>query len=81
MFWFANLKDFKREKSPVAFIVKKGIDFSFLPIHKHVKELDYSRFDVGGVYVTSIDHNLRSYMFSDRGIYRPGEKVRIGLYR
>ncbi len=76
--WFSSLKNFKQEKEPVAFVVTKGVDLSFLPIRTHTKALNYSRFDVGGVHVGNQSHSLKSYMFSDRGIYRPGERVRIG---
>lgn len=75
---FSDLNDFKREKHPVVFVVTKAQDLSFLPIHTHVNRLNYSRFDVGGVYTKSQSDRLEGYMFSDRGIYRPGEEVRIG---
>lgn len=74
--WFSNLKNFQREKDPVAFVVTKGGDLSFLPIG--MSPLNYSQFDVGGVHTQNREHRLESYIFSDRGIYRPGEKVSIG---
>lgn len=75
---FPNLKDFENERSPVVFVVSMGQDLSFLPINSHVNCVDYSRYDVGGVYTRSQSNRLEAYLFSDRGIYRPGEEVRIG---
>lgn len=75
---FPNLKDFKNEKSPVVFVAGKEQDLSFLPINSHVNRVDYSRYDVGGVYTNSRSDQLEAYLFSDRGIYRPGEEVHIG---
>lgn len=76
---FPNLKSFKREKSPVVFVVIKGNDLSFLPIHKHVRRVNYSRFDIGGVYTSRQKDPIGGYLFSDRGIYRPGEEIHIGF--
>ena len=75
---FSNLSDFKKEKYPVVFVATRGEDLSFLPINTHVNRVNYSRFDVGGVYTHSQSDRLEGYLFSDRGIYRPGEKVSIG---
>lgn len=39
-----------------------------------------SRFDVGGEYDYGQDENaLKGYIFSDRGIYRPGETAHFGI--
>src|SRR5205823_3372906 len=45
---FPTLKDFKREKEPVVWIVKKNDDLSFLPVGRADRRLNFSRFDVGG---------------------------------
>src|SRR5699024_4179505 len=59
--------------------VTRGRDMSFLPISASDRALDYSRFDVGGA--ASADHpgELSGYLFSDRGLYRPGETLHIGV--
>lgn len=75
---FPNLKDFKDEKEPVVFVATKGEDLSFLPINSHVNCVNYSRFDIGGVYTRSQSNHLEAYLFSDRGIYRPGDDVHTG---
>ena len=48
-----DLKDFTREKAPIAFLVRQGNDFSFLPYQRYDRQLNYSRFDVGGTYSAS----------------------------
>ncbi len=51
-----------------------------MPYNRPDRLLNYSRFDVGGV--TSNDENpaaLTSYLFSERGIYRPGDIVHVGM--
>lgn len=76
---FPNLKDFKQEKEPIAFSVKLGSDQSFLPYQNSKQNLQYSRFDVGGLYESSSSEHMMSMIFSDRGIYRPGETVNLGM--
>ncbi|RYZ46673.1 MAG: alpha-2-macroglobulin family protein, partial [Sphingobacteriales bacterium] len=55
-----------------------GDDMSFLPYNNYSRRLNFSRFDTGGVD-TDVDPNaLSSYIFSDRGLYRPGEEIHLG---
>jgi len=75
---FAKLDGLKRERSPVLYIVKKAGDLSFLPINNYERNLDYSRFEVGGVANATSSDSLNAYLFSDRGIYRPGDTMHIG---
>jgi uncharacterized protein YfaS (alpha-2-macroglobulin family) len=76
---FPDLRSFQREKQPSLYIVRKGGDMSFIPINRHDRQLDYSRFDVGGVANAADQGKLGAYLFSDRGIYRPGEEIRFGM--
>ena len=76
---FPALKDFTREQAPVLYLAKKGGDLSFLPRERGDRMLDLSRFDVGGVTSGAQPDKLQAYLFSDRGIYRPGEEFRIGM--
>ena len=76
---FPDLRTFVREKQPTLYIVRKGGDTSFLPINRFDRQLDYSRFDIGGVANAADSGKLSAYLFSDRGIYRPGEEIRIGM--
>jgi alpha-2-macroglobulin len=76
---FPSLKGLEHEKKPAMYLVKKGDDLSFLPIKAEDRKLDYSRFDVGGEANATSASELSAYLFSDRGIYRPGDLFHIGL--
>ena len=76
---FPTLKGLDHEKKPVMYLVKKGDDLSFLPIGGSDRQLDYSRFDIGGDASVVNQGTLSAYLFSDRGIYRPGDAFHIGL--
>ena len=43
------------------------------------RQLDISRFDVGGMTNAIQADKLSAYLFSDRGIYRPGDTINIGM--
>jgi hypothetical protein len=47
-------------------------------VQRSERALDLSRFDVGGVSNASEAGQLSAYLFSDRGIYRPGDEMKIG---
>ena len=76
---FDTLAGFTREKAPTMYVVHKGDDESFLPILEHDRVLDYSRFDIGGEPNARSGGKLSAYLFSDRGIYRPGDTFHVGL--
>ncbi|MCB0421899.1 MAG: alpha-2-macroglobulin family protein [Bdellovibrionales bacterium] len=76
---FKSLDDFRREKSPIAVTVETSSDFSFMPLNSKVPQLNFSKFDVGGVYSRFRESSLQAYLFSDRGIYRPGDEIRSGF--
>ncbi len=76
---FPSLKGLDHEKKPAMYVVKKGDDLSFLPIKSQDRKLDYSRFDVGGEANATSEGELSAYLFSDRGIYRPGDLFHIGV--
>ncbi|MCP3869719.1 MAG: alpha-2-macroglobulin family protein [Gammaproteobacteria bacterium] len=73
-------RHFEREQYPTVYIVRAGSDVSFIPFERNQRFLNYSRFDVGG---SSTRHGnreqLSAYLFSDRGIYRPGEQSHLGI--
>ncbi|MGH8239895.1 MAG: MG2 domain-containing protein, partial [Steroidobacteraceae bacterium] len=73
---FPDLKSFKNERAPVLYLARRGGDSSFLPFDGRDRRLDFSRFDVGGVESNADRASLAAYLFSDRGIYRPGEQIR-----
>jgi uncharacterized protein YfaS (alpha-2-macroglobulin family) len=76
---FDTLAAFTREKAPTMYVVHKGDDESFLPVLEHDRVLDYSRFDIGGEPNARSSGKLSAYLFSDRGIYRPGDTFHVGL--
>lgn len=74
---FDKLGDLRREKVPLFFQVEKGGDLSFLPLGDWRHRLDLSRFDTGGSYESDDPSALSAYLFTDRGLYRPGETAHI----
>ncbi|HEX3702988.1 MAG TPA: alpha-2-macroglobulin [Vicinamibacterales bacterium] len=71
--------DARREKTPLLLLAQKDGDLSFMPFGTRGRELNLSRFDTGGVENAASAQQLSAYLFSDRGIYRPGETTHIGL--
>lgn len=76
---FPSAKEFVREKQPTAFIASLNGDLTFLPYGRSDRRLDFTRFDTGGLYNSEQIEGLQAYVFSDRGIYRPGDEARIGM--
>ncbi len=74
-----STRDAKREREPMLYLVRKDEDASFLPVQRSERVLDLSRFDVGGVSNATEAGQLSAYLFSDRGIYRPGDEMKLGL--
>lgn len=72
-----SLRGLAREKAPVVLVAKKGDDLAFIPWAKSERQLDVSRFDVGGV-AYSEKSALTAALFTERGIYRPGESIYLG---
>lgn len=76
---FEKLEGLTRERAPLLLMVRKAGDMSFMPLNRGDRQLDYSRFDVGGLQNARTADQLSAYLFSDRGIYRPGESLHIGM--
>ncbi|QGU86652.1 alpha-2-macroglobulin family protein [Erwinia sorbitola] len=77
---FPSLEVYTNEREPVMFLVEKEGDVSFLPTGRdNDRGLDFSRFDVYGETTPDDTRTLGSYLFSDRGVYRPGDTFHIGL--
>ncbi|WP_394201295.1 alpha-2-macroglobulin [Marinagarivorans algicola] len=86
---FASAQNYTRGKAPVAYVVTQNrgdgshnnnniIDTAFIPYRHYSRQLNYSRFDVGGVRKQYGNQNpLSAFVFTDRGIYRPGDTVNI----
>jgi alpha-2-macroglobulin len=69
----------KREKAPLMIVARKDADFSFMPFSTQGRLLDLSRFDTGGIENEQSAQQLSAYLFSDRGIYRPGETAHLSM--
>ncbi|MEM7010165.1 MAG: MG2 domain-containing protein, partial [Verrucomicrobiota bacterium] len=66
------------EKQPVAIIVRKEADLSFMPLNRYQHHVSFSRFDVGGITAATAG-DLDGFVFTERGIYRPGDKIHAGV--
>ncbi|HEX9740513.1 MAG TPA: MG2 domain-containing protein, partial [Ignavibacteriaceae bacterium] len=53
--------------------VEKEGDFNFIDLNR--TRIETSRFDIGGIYEYSTDYS--TYTYSERNLYRPGEKVNL----
>jgi uncharacterized protein YfaS (alpha-2-macroglobulin family) len=76
---FPKLADLRREKRPLMIVASKDNDLSFLPFNRYDRELNLSRFDIGGIDNAVTAQQLSSFVFTDRGIYRPGETAHISM--
>ncbi|WP_437881692.1 alpha-2-macroglobulin family protein [Pseudomonas sp. LRF_L74] len=74
---FAKLDELRREKTPLMYVVSRGTDQSFLPLNNSRQRLDLSRFEIGGRYENGDPGAIAAYLFTDRGLYRPGETAHI----
>ncbi len=72
-----SVSGMEREKSPVAVIVRQNTDMAWLPINDFSRIVDYSRFPVQGQ--TGSADGINAYVFSERGMFRPGETVHFGI--
>ena len=73
-----SLAGLAREARPVAAVAESadGRDLAWLPLTDRSRELDYSEFPTGGK--TSSQDGLNAYVFSQRGMFRPGEALHFG---
>ncbi|QPJ63578.1 MAG: alpha-2-macroglobulin family protein [Candidatus Nitronauta litoralis] len=72
-----NLSGISRDKLPVAVVVSKDDDLSFMAYNRRDRGLNFSGFPVSGTHFSQT--GMKAYLFSDRGIYRPGDLVHFGL--
>jgi uncharacterized protein YfaS (alpha-2-macroglobulin family) len=75
---FASIDKAAREKTPVAFVAHNGEDVAFIPYAREDRQLNFSRFDIDGVEDV-LPENLDAFLFTERGIYRPGDEIHAGL--
>ncbi|MGE4560015.1 MAG: alpha-2-macroglobulin, partial [Desulfobulbus sp.] len=75
---FERMNDLRREKTPIMVVASLGPDLSFLPLTHDEHRLDFSRFDIGGEANQTSPNQVSASLFTDRGLYRPGETAHIG---
>ena len=79
----ASAADFERDREPTAFVVRHDGDVTFMPYRRADRRIVWSGFDIGGEHVRADDaERLKAGVYTDRGLYRPGETVRLfGIVR
>ncbi|MEY2560288.1 MAG: alpha-2-macroglobulin [Verrucomicrobiota bacterium] len=75
---FASVEKNEHERKPVVYVARLGEDISFIPYARDDRMLNFSRFDVDGV-TTVLAEDLDAFVFTERGVYRPGDEMHIGL--
>lgn len=63
---------------PVAYTISYGNDFTFMPFDSSDSYVGFSNFSIYGTNIFEVPENLNAYIFTDRGIYKPGENVNLG---
>ena len=75
---FPSVEQSEREKTPVAFVARNGDDIAFMPFAREDRVLNFSRFDIEGAQNLPPE-GLDAFVFTERGVYRPGDEIHIGL--
>jgi uncharacterized protein YfaS (alpha-2-macroglobulin family) len=76
---FPQMNELRREKTPIMLVASLNNDFSFLPLGRSEHQVNFTRFDIGGAANQSAPDQVSAYLFTDRGLYRPGETAHIGF--
>ncbi|MHB1948765.1 MAG: Ig-like domain-containing domain [Gammaproteobacteria bacterium] len=64
---FPTLTDFTEEREPTVYLARQDNDTAFIPYNNADRQLNYTRFDVGGVVNTDTDlKTLSAYLFRSR---------------
>src|SRR5205807_1920475 len=75
---FTSVEKSEREKTPVAFVARNGDDIAFMPFAREDRVLNFSRFEIEGAQNIAPE-GLDAFVFTERGVYRPGDEIHIGL--
>jgi hypothetical protein len=75
---FPSVEKSEREKTPVAFVARNSDDIAFMPFAREDRVLNFSRFDIEGAQNLPPE-GLDAFVFTERGVYRPGDEIHIGL--
>jgi len=75
---FPSVEKSECEKTPVAYVARSGEDIAFMPFGREDRILNFSRFEIEGAENIAPE-GLDAFVFTERGIYRPGDEIHIGL--
>src|SRR5207253_2177498 len=75
---FPSVEKSEREKTPVAYVARYGEDIAFMPFGREDRVLNFSRFEIEGAENIASE-GLDAFVFTERGVYRPGDEIHIGL--
>ncbi len=76
---FPKLSGFEREKRAIAFVARLDNDYTFLPLNSYERNIDLNRFDISGLQAYGDADRIQAFVFTDRGIYRPGDTTNFGV--
>lgn len=73
---FPNLRPHHTDPQPIAFVAKKGDNISFMKVNDYNRRLYYYSSDTSGEgEYGDVENKLKAFVYSDRKMYRPGEKA------
>jgi|GEM_PF-2990070 len=72
------LAEAEGEREPAAIVAQLGNDLSFMPYERDDNLVDFSSFEIDGEISPAAD-TVEAFPFTERGVYRPGETVHVGL--
>src|SRR6195256_6494426 len=75
---FTSVEKNEHERKAVVYVARLGDDVSFIPYSRDDRMLNFSRFDIDGVNKV-LAEDLDAFVFTDRGVYRPGDEMHIAL--
>jgi alpha-2-macroglobulin len=75
---FTSVEKEEHERKAVVYVARLGDDVSFIPYSRDDRMLNFSRFDIDGVNKV-LAEDLDAFVFTDRGVYRPGDEMHIAL--
>lgn len=75
---FTSVDQEEHERKAVVYVARLGDDVSFIPYSRDDRMLNFSRFDIDGVNKV-LAEDLDAFVFTDRGVYRPGDEMHIAL--
>lgn len=73
---FPSLNGLSRGSRPVALLARKDGNIAWLPLTDRSRKLNFAGFDAGGSHVDA--NGTIAYVFSQRGLYRPGDTLYFG---